>query len=236
MIEKYVWKSQILFWSGSDSAHPFWSGPKLSGPANNGEVVHCSREQWRKDGCRRTRKRRRRRRRAGKGWPSSNADGGAGGFSSKWGGRALGAASPADGSSYSALCAFPLVLLPFFLFCFLYLCFCSNSSLSFLFLFCYFFFPFLSSLFVYVSLYSLLFVSSLFSFYFSPLKLPKSIVSIPPSSLSFTSSVISFFFSRVFLSIMSLCFFFSSGSQTISPRLISSLQNPLLLCSPRSGI
>ena len=143
-----------------------------------------------------------------------------------------GAASPADGSSYSALCAFPLVLLPFFL----YLCFCSNSSLFFLFLFCYFFFPFLSSLFVYVSLYSLLFVSSLFSFYFSPLKLPKSVVSIPPSSLSFTSSVISFFFSRVFLSIMSLCFFFSSGSQTISPRLISSLQNPLLLCSPRSGI
>jgi hypothetical protein len=58
-----------------------------------------------------------------------------------------GAASPADGSSYSALCAFPLVLLPFFL----YLCFCSNSSLFFLFLFCYFFFhffPFCSSMFL----------------------------------------------------------------------------------------
>jgi hypothetical protein len=62
-----VGKSQILFWSGPDSAHPFWSGPKLSGPANNGETVHCSREQWRKDGSRRMRKRRRRRRRAGKG-------------------------------------------------------------------------------------------------------------------------------------------------------------------------
>jgi hypothetical protein len=45
LIEKYVGKSQILFWSGPDSAHPFWSGPKLSGPANNGEklfIVHVN--------------------------------------------------------------------------------------------------------------------------------------------------------------------------------------------------
>ena len=63
-----------------------------------------------------------------------------------------GAASPADGSSYSALCAFPLVLLPFFL----YLCFCSNSSLFFLFLFCYFFFHFFP-------LCSSMFLSILFS-------------------------------------------------------------------------
>jgi len=130
--------------------------------------------------------------------------------------------SSGSSSFYSFLFSLSLLLLQL-----LSVFFCSSSVI---------FFPFLSSLFVYVSLYSLLFVSSLFSFYFSPLKLLKSVVSIPPSSLSFTSSVISSFFSRVFLSIMSLCFFFSSGSQTISPRLISSLQNPLLLCSPRSGI
>jgi len=123
----------------------------------------------------------------------------------------------------------------FFLFCFLYLCFCSNSSLFSFISLLLFFFPFLSSLFVYVSLYSLLSVSSLFSFYFSPLKLPKSVVSIPPSSLSFTSSVISSFFSRVLLSIMSLCFFFLlwflnnlPSSNIFSPKSFSPLFSSLL--------
>jgi len=213
--------ADFFFWTRSDSAHPFWSGPKLSGTANNGEALHCSREQWRVNPL--FKQNNGERMDAGE-WEQK------GGGGQKGRGKAdqmatltatlvvflrnevvvhWGAASLADGSSYSALCAFSLVLLPFFSFLFsLSLLLLQLLSVFFHFSFV-IFFPFLSSLFVYVSLYSLLSVSSLFSFYFSPLKLPKSVVSIPSSSLSFTSSVISSFFSRVLLSIMSLCFFFS---------------------------
>jgi len=170
-----MWESHKCF---LDSAGPS-PRPELSGPTNSGEALHCSHEQWRRDGCRRTIIRRsKRRRRVGKGWPNGDV----GGSSSKRGGRALWScftdwrfflfhsvcfSSSSSSSFFSFLCSLSLLLLLLLVF-FLFLSF----------LFCYFF-SVLSSLFIYVFLYSLLSVSSFFSFCFSPLKLPKSVVSIP---------------------------------------------------------
>jgi len=196
-----MWESHRFFWTRSDPTQPFWFGLQLFDPKNSGKALHCSCEQWRRDRCKRTRKRRRKR--VGKGWRSDVADGGAGGSSSKRGGRAL-------GSCFTSRRFF-------FFFFFFSVCFSSGSSssiFSVLFIFasappplCFLpfsfvplrlFFLVLSSMFTNVFLYSLLSVSSFFFFFlFSPPKLPKSVVSIPPSSLFFTSPVISSFFGRV---------------------------------------
>ena len=128
------------------------------------------REQWRRDGCRRTR--RRRRRRQGKAdlsvvlavalvvlLPNKVVV--------HWG-----AASPVDGSSSSSQCAFPLFLFP--VFC---RCFCSSSSLFSSFFFCLFFFshfspPYLSLFFFILSFPSLFF----FFLFFTSKTLKSSIV------------------------------------------------------------
>jgi hypothetical protein len=89
-------------------------------------------------------------------------------------------------------------------------------------------FSVLSSLFFFIlSFLSLFFFLSVF---FLPLKLPKSGVSIPPSSLFFTFLVISSFSGHVLLSIMSLSilFFFSP----LSPLFLPSISLVPLKISP----
>jgi hypothetical protein len=131
------------------------------------------REQWRRDGCRRTR--RRRRRRQGKAdlsvalavalvvlLPNKVVV--------HWG-----AASLVDGSSSSSQCAFSLFLFPFFS---LFSVFASAPPhLCFLpFPFVCFFFSVLSSLFIFVFLYSFLSISFFFFLFFTSKTLKSSIV------------------------------------------------------------
>ena len=170
-----MWESHKFF---LDLAGPS-PRPELSGPTNSGEALHSSHEQWRRDGCRRTRIRRsKRRRRVGKGWPNGDV----GGSSSKRGGRALWSCfTDWRFFLFRSVCFSSSSSSSFFLFCVLYLCFYSSSLFSSFFFHSSFviFFSVLSSLFIYIFLYSLLSVSSFFSFCFSPLKLPKSVVPIP---------------------------------------------------------
>jgi len=143
---KIYGKVTDFFWTRSDPTQPFWYGSELFGPTHSGEALHCSHEQWRRDGCRRTRtriRRSKRRRRVGKGWPSVDA----GGSSSKRGGRALWSyftdwrlflfhsvcfSSSSSSFFFSFLCFLSLLLLLLLFVFFLFLSF----------LFCYFFFQF----------------------------------------------------------------------------------------------
>ena len=163
----------ILVWANIDQAQQTLENFSLF-CVNSGEwinslfIVHMQREQWRRDGCRRTR--RRRRRRQGKAdlsvvlavalvvlLPNKVVV--------HWG-----AASSVDGSSSSSQCAFPLFLFPFFFLFFVFafapphLCFLPFSFV------CFFF---LSSLLPIYLCFSLFFPFHLFffSFCFSPPKL-----------------------------------------------------------------